>query len=36
MDGVVVGGAGDKRDFDLIVEVDEVGSGGKGKDEEGE
>ena len=36
MNGVVVGGAGDESDFDLVVEVDEVCGGGEGDDEEGE
>ena len=36
MNGVVVGWAGDESDLDLVVEVDEVGDGGEGDDEEGE
>ena len=36
MDGVIVGGAWDEGDFDLVVEVDEVGDGDDCEDEEGE
>ena len=36
MDGVVVDRAGDEGELDLVVEVDEVGGGGEGDDEEGE
>ena len=36
MDGVVVDGAWDEGDSDLVVEVNEVGGGGEGGDEEGE
>ena len=36
MDGVVFGWAGDERDFNLVVEVDEVCGGGESEDEKGE
>ena len=36
MNGVVISGAGDEGDLDLVVEVDEVCDGGEGDDEKGE
>ena len=35
MDGVVVDGLWDEGHSNLVVEVDEVGGGGDGKDKEG-